>query len=273
MNIDNRLQHSFYIIEKALQDNPLPVLSFSGGKDSTVLFHLIYKVAGNSIPLLNINTGIEFPEALEFRDKLVDKYNLTLYEQPAFPETFWSIVDKYGFPVGERRFKGGEATSKCCYYLKKKPLHRAINKFNFNLNITGIRANESHNRAIVRITHGDYYYNKRNKMMHLHPLMDWTDKELQYYIEKEGIELNPIYSKKHPTKSNYKIRTGCWACPQGWNSGKSTWLKTYYPEFYNTLMKKGFAEYIAKTKLGVDEISHSYISSLLEERPCFFDTL
>jgi len=269
---NSKVVYSLKLIEKALKESNNPVISFSGGKDSTVLLHLIIKVAGNSVPILHINTGVEFPEALEFRDKQIEKHNLTLYEQPAFPETYWTVVEKYGFPVGQRGFKGGEATTKCCYYLKKKPLHRAIKRFNIDLNFTGIRANESHNRAIIRKTHGDYYYNKRHKIKVCHPIMHWTNTEIDTYINNEGIELSPIYNKKLPEKPNYRIRTGCWACPQGWNAGKSVWLKTYYPEFYTTLMKKGFAKYIMERKTG-ESVTTNHALNILKVRPCFFESL
>lgn len=265
-------QYSLNLIKNALKNSERPVVSFSGGKDSTVLLHLVMKVAGNKVPILHINTGVEFPEAIEFRDKLVKEHGLILYEQPTFPETYWTIVEKYGFPIGERGFEGGEATTKCCYFLKKKPLHRAVKKFGIDLNFTGIRAVESRHRAIVRKTHGDYYFNKRHKFYSCHPMMHWTDTELETYIKKEGIQLSPIYSKTLPEKPNYKLRTGCWACPQGWNSGKSLWLKKYYPHFYETLMKKGFATYIIERKTGQRPDAETALD-LLSVRPCFFDEL
>lgn len=268
----NKEQYSLDLIQKALEKSTYPVVSFSGGKDSTVLLHLVMKVAGNSVPVLHINTGVEFPEAINFRDKLVKEHNLTLYEQPAFPETFWSVTEKYGFPINQRGFKGGEATTKCCYYLKKKPLHRAVKKYQIDLNFTGIRAVESHHRAIVRKTHGDYYFNKRHKFYSCHPIMHWTNKEIEEYINKEGILLSPIYNKTLPEKPNYRLRTGCWACPQGWNSGKALWLKKHYPNFYNTLMKKGFAEFIIKHKTGKD-VDKDYALDFLSVRPCFFDEI
>ena len=270
--VKEKEQYSLKLIDKALKEHKHPVISSSFGKDSMVMLHLVMKIAGNSIPVLHINTGVEFPEVIDFRDKFMDKHNLTLYEAPAFPESFWTLTKKYGYPVGQRGFEDDplRPTSKCCYYLKKKPLLRAIYKFNIDLSFIGLRAVESMNRAVLRKNYGDYYFHSRNKIQHCLPILDWTDTELWEYIEDEQIEIPSLYYKVIPERPRYKIRLGCWACPQGWNSGKGKWLHEFYPDFYDTLMKTGFAEFILSQKLGTD-VPKERALSLLDERPCMFE--
>jgi 3'-phosphoadenosine 5'-phosphosulfate sulfotransferase (PAPS reductase)/FAD synthetase len=272
--MDDKIKYSLDLIERALANARTPCVSTSFGKDSQVVTHLVTQVAGTTVPLFNLDTGIEFPEVEKFRDEFVAKHGYKLLIQPAFPENYWGLVEKYGFPLGQRGFEDDpdHPTNKCCYYLKKKPLHRAIKKFGFDLQFLGLRAVESKLRAVVRKNFGDYYWNKRHKVMECHPILNWTDKELYQYIEKYNVELNPLYYKPHPTIPNYKIRTGCWACPQGWKSGKGIWLKHYYPGFYKTLMKKGLAKEIAQLKLG-DGVTDEMVRDLLETRPCFFEEL
>src|SRR3990167_4440806 len=61
------------IIEKAVSDYQKIFFSFSGGKDSTVMLDLVFK-AKPDIKIVGIDTGYEFPETIEFTDKLMKKY-------------------------------------------------------------------------------------------------------------------------------------------------------------------------------------------------------
>src|ERR1041385_2375677 len=75
---------SIHIFREIAAQFELPVLLFSGGKDSITLVHLARKAfAPGKIPfsLVHIDTGHNFPEALEFRDWLVDKVGYILIEK------------------------------------------------------------------------------------------------------------------------------------------------------------------------------------------------
>ena len=73
---------SIFIFREVAAQFDNPVILFSGGKDSIVMFHLARKAfypAKVPIPLLHIDTGHNFKEAIEFRDNLVEKYGVKLY--------------------------------------------------------------------------------------------------------------------------------------------------------------------------------------------------
>src|SRR6187431_824894 len=72
---------SIYLMREVAAQFERPVLLFSGGKDSIVMAHLARKAfwpGKVSFPLLHVDTGHNFPETLEFRDRLVEKLNLSL---------------------------------------------------------------------------------------------------------------------------------------------------------------------------------------------------
>ena len=72
---------SIHIFREAAAQFEKPALLFSGGKDSITMVHLARKAfapAKIPFPLVHIDTGHNFPEALDFRDKLVEKVNATL---------------------------------------------------------------------------------------------------------------------------------------------------------------------------------------------------
>ena len=78
----------------------------------------------------------------------------------------------------------------------------------------------------------------------------------------------------------YKIRNGCWCCPQAWKFGKGKWLKMYYPKLYEFLITKTeLGEYIMQRKLNIDANQTSLlednmrdrVKQTFEIRPCFFE--
>ena len=72
---------AIHIFREVAEQFENPVLLFSGGKDSITMVHLAYKAfypAKIPFPFLHVDTGHNFPEALEFRDNLVKRYNVRL---------------------------------------------------------------------------------------------------------------------------------------------------------------------------------------------------
>jgi 3'-phosphoadenosine 5'-phosphosulfate sulfotransferase (PAPS reductase)/FAD synthetase len=77
-------------------------VAFSGGKDSTIAVWLATRFYPD-IPVVFNNTGVEYPETIQFVHKLANNWNLNLIETK--PEmTFWDCVDKWGFPVPRDRY-------------------------------------------------------------------------------------------------------------------------------------------------------------------------
>ena len=72
---------SIYIIREVAAQFEKPVLLFSGGKDFITMLHLARKAfypASLPFPILHIDTGHNFPETIEFRDRLVEKFGIRL---------------------------------------------------------------------------------------------------------------------------------------------------------------------------------------------------
>ena len=71
-------------------------VAFSGGKDSLVALHLALQIKPD-IPVLFVNTGIEFPESLEYTRQLEEKWNLNFHEANA-KVNFWKLSEEKGLP-------------------------------------------------------------------------------------------------------------------------------------------------------------------------------
>ena len=183
----------------------------SFGKDSMAVLHLVRKQYPD-ILVVFCNTGVEYPETLAFRDRMVKEWNLNYYEaRPEKGRTFWTIEKEYGLPhIRTSGHTDGRKDTyrvpKCCQWLKDGPGMKAYRDHGIELCFTGITAAESRNRWMLQRRCGDYYYAKTDGLWKCHPIMDWSEAQVLEYHEAEGIPLNPLYIKFPGT------RVGCMPC-------------------------------------------------------------
>lgn len=180
-----------------------PVLLFSGGKDSTLLIHLALRAfypAPLPFPVMHIDTGHNFPEAIAFRDKLVAQHRLEL------------IVRYVADTIQARQLDepGGKFPSRNA--LQSYTLMDAIHEHGFDACIGGGRRDEEKARAKERIfsvrdAAGKWQpdnqrpelwdmYNGRiaqGQHMRAFPISNWTEADVWQYIRREGIELPSLY--------------------------------------------------------------------------------
>ena len=192
----------FVFREVAAQfDNP--VILFSGGKDSIVMFHLARKAfypAKVPIPLLHIDTGHNFDEAIAFRDNLAKKHGVKLYV---------GSVQK-SIDEGKVREETGYNASR--NMLQTTTLLDAIEEHKFDCALGGGRRDEEKARAKERFfSHRDDFgqwdpknqrpelwnlFNGRKKMgehFRVFPLSNWTELDVWQYIYMEDIEIPSLY--------------------------------------------------------------------------------
>src|SRR5574344_987802 len=221
--LDQKIDHSLFTIENALNySNGNAYVSFSGGKDSTILLHLA-RIIKPDIKAVFFNTTNEFPEIYKFI-KEIDCIKV----QPEM--NLKSVIEKVGFPLIskeqaqsirearttrsaillDKRMNGrinpitGERTSmgkisekwkhlvyapfdiseKCCYYLKKRPAMK-FEKENKLLPIIGTSVNESQMRLLK------YYHTGCNafelKRPASYPLSIWNDTDKWNFIKQNKI--------------------------------------------------------------------------------------
>ncbi len=194
---------AIYVIRETAAQFENPVLLFSGGKDSIVLFHLARKAfypAKVPFPLLHIDTGHNFKETLEFRDNLVKKYGVKL------------IVGSV-----EETIRQGKAKEDTGYYATRNAIQSitlldTIEKYKIDAALGGARRDEEKARAKERFfSHRDIFgqwdpknqrpelwnlFNGRKHMgehFRVFPLSNWTELDVWLYIYLENIELPSLY--------------------------------------------------------------------------------
>ncbi|MCO5230922.1 MAG: sulfate adenylyltransferase subunit CysD [Chitinophagales bacterium] len=194
---------SIFILREVASQFENPVLLFSGGKDSIVCLHLAIKAfypANVPFTLLHVDTGHNFPEAIAFRDLLVEKYNLRLVVA-----SVQDAIDK-GMVIEEKGYNASRNR------LQTVPLLEAIESNKFDAAIGGARRDEEKARAKERFfSHRDEFgqwdpKNQRAELWNLFngkkhigehfrvfPISNWTEMDVWQYIFQEQIELPELY--------------------------------------------------------------------------------
>lgn len=194
---------SIYVLREVASQFERPVLLFSGGKDSIVISYLAKKAfhpAGIPFELLHIDTGHNFPETLEFRDKWVNTIHATLSVR-----LVQDSIDT-GRVVEER---GPNASRNA---LQSVTLLDALQELKSDAAIGGARRDEEKARAKERFfSHRDEFgqWNPKNQRpelwnlfngrqrkgehMRIFPLSNWTELDIWRYIKREAIPVPSIY--------------------------------------------------------------------------------
>ncbi len=194
---------AIYIMRETAAQFERPVLMFSGGKDSIVMVRLAERAfypGRIPFPLLHVDTGHNFPEALDFRDRLVERLGLKL------------IVRKVQDSIDQGRVQEEEGPNASRNALQIVTLLDAIAEHRFDAAIGGARRDEEKARAKERFfSHRDRFgqwdpknqrpelwslYNGRKRVgehFRVFPLSNWTELDVWQYIKQENLEIPEIY--------------------------------------------------------------------------------
>ncbi|MCB0665941.1 MAG: sulfate adenylyltransferase subunit CysD [Saprospiraceae bacterium] len=200
---------SIFIMREVASQFQNPVILFSGGKDSILMTYLAVKAfypAKVPFPLLHIDTGHNFPETLEYRDNLVDKYGLKL-----IVGLVQDAIDK-GFVTEEKGLTASRNSLQIFTLLDE------IEKGKFDAALGGGRRDEEKARAKERFfSHRDEFgqwdpKNQRPELWNLFngrknigehfrvfPISNWTELDVWQYLASEKVPLPSLYfSHKRP---------------------------------------------------------------------------
>lgn len=216
----------------------------SFGKDSMVVLHMALK-ANPNIKVIFENTGVEFPETIEFKEQVKKEWNLNLFETKPI-KSFWQCIEEYGLP--SIRGKGTQRTPKCCHYLKERPALLLQRELGVNAIFTGLMASESRQRKLTMMRYdnkkapimqkddiefcGQRWYAKYEDVWKYHPLAYWSEKDVWAYIKEHNIPVNKVYIK---WRGIYK-RCGCLPCTAYLDWEKK--LSRSHPKLYRLIKKK-----------------------------------
>ena len=202
-DLDKLEAEAVHIFREVAATIEKPALLFSGGKDSVVMLHLAAKAFWPSpvpFPVMHIDTGQNFDEVIEFRDRTVERFGLRLIVASVQDDIDAGRVAEVGGPLGPRN------------KLQTVSLLRGIRENQFGAVFGGARRDEEKARAKERVfSFRDEFgqwdpknqrpelwslYNGRHRKgenIRVFPISNWTELDVWNYILQEEIDLPELY--------------------------------------------------------------------------------
>ncbi len=202
-HLDTLEAESVHVFREVAAEFERPVLLCSGGKDSLVMVHLAQKAfwpCRLPFPIMHVDTGLNFPEVIEFRDRLVEELGVRLVVASVQESIDRGRVQEETGPRASRN------------RLQTTTLLDAIEEHRFDAVFGGARRDEEKARAKERFfSFRDEFgqwdpkgqrpelwslYNGRCRQgehFRIFPISNWTELDIWMYIEREKITLPSIY--------------------------------------------------------------------------------
>lgn len=179
------------------------VFSTSFGKEDQVLTDMIHRLGGG-IRIFTLDTGRLFAETYSVWTATLERYGLPI--SVMVPEQ--TELESYIATHGPNAFyTSPELRKECCRIRKVEPLKRAL--AGAEIWITGIRAAQSPNRQAM----SKWEWDEGNKVFKFHPLMDWTDEDVDAYIRSNNVPYNVLHDRGFPS-------IGCAPCTRAVRPGE-----------------------------------------------------
>jgi phosphoadenosine phosphosulfate reductase len=183
-----------FVSDVSARYNLPATVSYSGGKDSLATLLVVRKAIGN-VPLIFVDTGLEFPETHGNVDAAEKEYGLSVMKVSG-EQAFWDMFSRQGPPAVDFRW--------CCRVCKLEPVRDLIaGQWGECLSFIGQRKYES----ATRMKSDRVWRNSRVKnQLSAAPIQHWTALHVWLYLFREQAPYNPLYAQGLD-------RIGCFMCP------------------------------------------------------------
>jgi phosphoadenosine phosphosulfate reductase len=171
--------------------HPRLTLATAFGAEGCCLIHLLAEIEPG-VRTFNLETGYQFPETLELRERLKERYGIVVeLERPEL--TVVEYEAEHGGPLYRRR------PDQCCHDRKLVPLRRAL--AGYDAWVSAIRRDQTADRAGAAVVQWD----ARFGLVKVNPLLNWTRREVWKFIVAHDVPYNPLHDRGYPS-------IGCWPC-------------------------------------------------------------
>lgn len=172
---------------------PKLTMATAFGAEGCAIIHMLAQIEPR-VRIFNLDTGYQFRETLELRDRIAEKYGIEV--EMVRPETTVAEYETiHGGPLFETH------PDRCCHDRKILPLRRAI--VGYDAWISSIRGDQSKDRANTPKVGWDKKFN----LVKINPLLNWTKKDVWSFVVANGVPYNPLHDAGYPS-------IGCWPCTQ-----------------------------------------------------------
>ncbi|RDV24021.1 phosphoadenylyl-sulfate reductase [Alteromonas aestuariivivens] len=176
------------------------ILSSSFGAQSAVMLHLLTQARAD-IPVVLTDTGYLFPETYQFIDDLTEQLSLNLKVYRSEMSAAWQEA-RFG-RLWENGLEGIERYNRLN---KVEPMQRALTELKAGTWFAGLRRSQSDSREKLPVVQ------KVNGQFKVYPIIDWSNKDLHYYLKEHGLPYHPLWEQGY-------VSIGDWHTTQSLQDG------------------------------------------------------
>lgn len=159
------------------------VLSTSFGAQAAVMLHLATRI-DPQIPVVFIDTGYLFPETYRFAEELTEKLGLNLKVYVPL-----MTAARQEALYGKLWEQGVEGLEKYGRLNKVEPMNRALAELGARVWIAGLRREHASTRGELPVV------KRQNRVLKIHPIVDWTDRQIGEYLALHGLPYHPLWEQ------------------------------------------------------------------------------
>ncbi|MCU0704123.1 MAG: phosphoadenylyl-sulfate reductase [Fimbriiglobus sp.] len=173
--------------------HPKLLMATAFGAEGCCLIDMLSRIEPG-VTLINLDTGYQFPETLDVRERIRQKYGIEV--ELVRPATTISEYEKaHGLPVHQTN------PTQCCHDRKIVPLRAALERHTPLAWISAIRKDQTEDRGVADVVQWD----KKFGLVKVNPLLRWTKREVWAHIAKHDVPYNDLHDRGYPS-------VGCWPC-------------------------------------------------------------
>jgi len=171
--------------------HPRLTMATAFGAEGCCLIHMLAEIEPG-VRIFNLDTGYQFPETLELRERLRERYGIDV--ELVRPER---TVEEYEAEHGGPLY--GLRPDQCCHDRKILPLRPAL--AGYDAWLSAIRRDQTSHRAAAGVVQWDPKFG----LVKVNPLLSWTRRDVWQFILDHEVPYNPLHDQGYPS-------IGCWPC-------------------------------------------------------------
>jgi phosphoadenosine phosphosulfate reductase len=173
--------------------HPRLLMATAFGAEGCCIIHMLAEIQPLTT-VINIDTGYQFAETLDLRDRLAARYGIVVeYVRPELSVPEYEA--EHGGPLHPHR------PDQCCHDRKILPLRRAVRELAPLAWISAIRKDQTADRGKADVVQWDAKFN----LTKVNPLLNWTKKDVWGFVHKHEVPYNVLHDRDYPS-------IGCWPC-------------------------------------------------------------
>jgi phosphoadenosine phosphosulfate reductase len=181
------------------QFHPRLTMATAFGAEGCCLIHLLADIQP-AVRVFNLDTGYQFPETLELRERIKDRYGIAVeFVRPEQSVAEYEALHNGPLYVFE--------PDRCCHDRKVVPLRKAL--VGYDAWVSAIRRDQTEHRAAA----GAVQWDAKFGLHKVNPLLTWTRKEVWAFIARHDVPYNPLHDRNYPS-------IGCWPCTRAVADGE-----------------------------------------------------